>query len=134
EALGDTNGVLTRHSISDEENFIGSHLLLQAAQLIHHLVVDLETAGGIQDHHAVPGSPRLLYPRLRYANNVRSTTVSMNRDIELPSQGFQLVYRGRAIHVTRDQTCWAPLGLQLASELSGRGRLSGSLQPDHHHD
>src|SRR5690348_6671380 len=49
EALGDADSVLPGHSVRDEENLVGMNRVLEMIQLGHHLIVDLEATGGIDD-------------------------------------------------------------------------------------
>ena len=43
--------VLADHAVDDEEHFVRLGALLNVRQFGHQRVVDLQTAGGVEDHH-----------------------------------------------------------------------------------
>ena len=45
--------ILTRHRVNHEEGLIGINSILQAFNLLHHLLVDCQTTSGIDDHHII---------------------------------------------------------------------------------
>ena len=51
ERLGDVDGLLAGHRVDDEQRVVGVDTASRdAAQLVHQLGVDLEPAGGVDDH------------------------------------------------------------------------------------
>ena len=64
----ESNRVLAGHGVGDEENFLRIQDLLQRLHLVHQLLVDVQTAGGIDDEHVagvVDGlAPRFLHQAL----------------------------------------------------------------------
>ena len=55
ERLGGRDRVLAGHGVDDEERVVGRHGLADAADLVHHLGVDGEAAGGVDDDDVAPG-------------------------------------------------------------------------------
>src|SRR6185436_15669941 len=53
EGFGDVDRILPLHGIDDEERFNGIERGVQRADLLHHRVVDRETAGRIYDDDVV---------------------------------------------------------------------------------
>src|SRR5687768_13179246 len=60
EALRDLHGLLSRHAVDDEQDLVWTNRLLEALELRHHLVVDLQPAGRVDDDDTVPRSARLV--------------------------------------------------------------------------
>ena len=60
--------------------------------------------------------------------------VGVHRDVELLAERLELVDSGGTIDVARDETRWRLLALELARELGGGRRLTGTLKSDHHDD
>ena len=50
EALGSIHCVLTGHGVHNQHDFVGLDGLLDVLQLIHQSFIDVQTAGGIQEH------------------------------------------------------------------------------------
>ena len=135
EALRDLHRVLAGHPVGHEQDLVGMHRVLQAAQLVHHVLVDLQPARGVDDDHAIARAPRLLDAGARDLHDVLR-----RRDRRTP--GRRAACRAsRAGRSRRDGTRRAAiearlpsLALQLARELGGGGRLARALQPDQHDD
>ena len=58
EFVGRVDGVLSGHRIGDEQNFLRIEQPLERLHLLHQLVVDVETPGGIDDEHVAAGVDR----------------------------------------------------------------------------
>ena len=54
ELLSRVHRILTRHGVNHEQGLIGIHRLFQGSDLVHHLLVNSQTTGGIDDDHVVP--------------------------------------------------------------------------------
>ncbi len=108
--------------------------LFELRQLPHHLFVDLQPPGGVEDHHAIPLFPRLLDAVLRDPHDVLRVALDVDRDVELGAECLELVDGGRAVDVRRDHSRGTALAQELPREL-GRGRgFARSLEAHHHHD
>src|SRR5215208_726069 len=134
EALRDLHRVLPRHAVGDEQDLVRARLFLQSRQLPHHLVVDLEAAGGVDDDDAVAGALGLVHAVPDDAGDVLRVALGVDRDPQLGAQGLELVDGRGAVDVGGYEARRAPFGLELASELCRRGRFPGTLEPDHHYN
>ncbi len=135
EALRDLHRVLTGHAVGDEQDLVGVDRRLEPLQLVHHVVVDLQTAGGVDDDDAIARAARR--PRCRPCAIFTTSCVvaiGVDRNVELRAERLELVDGGGTIDVARDEPRLPAFALELARELRRGGRLSGTLQPDHHHD
>ena len=79
----DPHGILTGHAVGYEEDLIGMHSILHADQLAHHLFVDLQAPGGIENDHAVAGALSFLDPRLGDPDHVLRGPVGIDWHTEL---------------------------------------------------
>ena len=93
-------------------------------ELVHHLFVDLETAGGIHDHHAIAGSFCLLNPRLCDLHHVLGGAISINGNAELLAERFELIDRGGSVDVGGNESGRASFAKELLCELAGGSRFS----------
>ena len=57
---GGTHRVLPDHRVGDEQHFARLQFLLQIGQLVHQLVVDVQAAGGVDQHHIARRKLRFL--------------------------------------------------------------------------
>ncbi len=59
EGLGDGDRVLAGHGVDDEEDVVGVDRLGDLTDLLHQLLVDGQTAGGVDDDDVAAGRPGL---------------------------------------------------------------------------
>ena len=55
ECLSHIYCILTGHSVDNQEDFVRSHRLLDVLQLLHHLIIDMKSTGGVQYHDIMIG-------------------------------------------------------------------------------
>ena len=60
ERFGGLDGVLAGHRVDDEERVVGRHGAGDETHLLHHLGVDRQAAGGVDDHHVAAEALGLL--------------------------------------------------------------------------
>jgi hypothetical protein len=96
---------------------------LETLELLHHVVVDLQTASRVDDHDAVAGALGLLDAGLRDPNDVLRIALGIHWDVELRAERFELIDGGGPIDVARHETRRPILGFELSGELGGSGRL-----------
>ena len=130
--------VLSGHRIGDEQNFLRIEQPLQRLHLLHELVVDVQTAGGIDDEHVAAGvdglAPRFFGQpldgrRVRFAD-LAFVKIGLDRR----RHDFQLLARRGTVNVNRNQQRPVSAILEPVGELArGRG-FAGALQPRHQHD
>jgi hypothetical protein len=96
--------------------------------------VDLQTARGVHDDHAIAVARALLDAGLGDLHHVRACAIGVHRHVELGAERLELIDGRGAVHVGGNQARALALGLELAGQLGRRGRLAGALQADHHDD
>ena len=132
ECLGGVDRILAGHRVHYEQGFLRFDLILDIANLAHHVLVHGKTAGSIHNHHIesvflgmanrVPGN----------LHRVFFLALGEHRHADLLPQGFQLVDSRRTIDVGRHQQRFLVLlVLQEISQLGRVGRLTGTLQTRH---
>jgi hypothetical protein len=132
ECARDVHRVLALHRIDDEQRLRRLQHALELGDLAHHLLVDREAPGGIDDQHLVVAQSRVLVRRARDVGRILAGVRREKVHAGLRRDGFQLLDRRRAIDVARDDEHFFPLlVLQHARELADRRRLARSLQARH---
>ncbi|PRQ07407.1 hypothetical protein ENSA7_28710 [Enhygromyxa salina] len=131
ERLGGGHRVLADHRVDDQEDVGRVHARLDVLELGHERVVDRQATGGVIDDEVdalgggglggVAADVDRVGPGARKHGHAKPL-----------AQHLQLVDRGGAVDVGRDQHDRVTVLLQLARELAGRGGLTRALQPDHH--
>ena len=138
EALGNPHRVLPGHRVGHEQDLVRRHSLLDAPELGHHLVVDLQPAGRVHEHR--PG-PRLAGRLDRCGDQRRHVALRLggvgraeHRHFHPLAQLPQLLLRRRAVRVRGHQERRLLLALQPGGQLGPRGRLARALQAHQQHD
>ena len=135
ESLGCLDGILSGHGVHDEQCLGRMHGLMQGGNLVHQLLVDGQTAGGIDNDNAVSFALRSTDGVLRYDDGVLDTFLGIYGDIYLRAERLQLVDGGGTESVARhEQDLHPPLALDMVGELGGERGLTGSVQTGHQHD
>src|ERR1041385_3480602 len=106
---------------------------LEMLQLVHHLVVDLQSARRIEDHQPITLVERLSDTGPRDLHDVVGGTISVDRDIEIATERLQLIYGCGAIDVGGNESSRASFGLEFSRQFAGGCRFSGPLESDHHY-
>ena len=110
------------------------------ANLLHHLLVDRQTTGGVDDQHVLAEAAGLLQAPLGHRDRIalaRANDVvclGEHRNVDLATEGAQLLDGGRALKVCPYQQWVATLALEPAGELSRSCGLSRTLQARHEDD
>ena len=131
ERLGHADGVLAGHRVDDEEGVVGVDDLADPADLLHHLGIDGQAAGGVDDQHVLAQAAG--FGQTALGRGHRVARLAEHRDIDLPAEGAQLLHGGRALEVRTDEQGLAPLALEPAGQLGRVGGLAGALQAGHQH-
>ena len=132
ERLGDADRVLAGHRVDDEERVVRSDDAGDHPDLLHHLGVDGQAAGGVDDEHVAPEAAGLGEALGRRHHRVAG--LGEHRHVDLAAERAQLLDGGGALEVGADEQRLAALGLEPAGQLGGVGRLAGALQAGHQHD
>ena len=129
ESLGGVGGVLTRHGIHDEQGLMRRNRLVNAAHLSHHVSVDMQPPGGIDDEHVDEFESRVRQGRLGDFCGILIGAAREKTCSDLLRQGLQLIDRRRAVDVATDQQRFLALTLlEMSRELGGRRGLARPLQ------
>ena len=127
------HGVLTGHRVDDEERVVGLDRLGDLADLLHHLGVDREAAGGVDDEHVAAEAPGLGEARLRPCAPDRCGSLNTGTSIWRPSVRSCSTAAGRWRSAPTSSGL-AALLLNQRGQLGRVGRLAGALQAGHQHD
>ena len=121
--------VLPGHCVDDEEDLVRLSGRHDRFHFAHHLVVDVQPAGAVDDDRvrAVPACGGD-----RRGDVVRDATRldGHDRDAKLLAERAQLLDRGRPVNVGSDEERSAPLLSEDIRELRGGRRLSRALKAD----
>ena len=132
ERLGGLHRVLTGHRVDDEERVVGRHGAGDQADLLHHLGVDREAAGGVDDHDVATEPLGLLDPLERGEDRI--LRIGEHRHVDLTTERAELLDGGRTLEVGADEQRLAALRLEPQRQLAGGGGLAGALQTGHQDD
>ena len=134
EAPGDPHRLLSGHGVGDQKDFARFEHLLEARQLVHEGLVDLEPPRRV--HNENPGL-HLPGPAVGFPGNldrIRGPVFVVDRNSDLPSKHPQLVHRRGTVEVAGGEKSGPALALEPLCQL-GRGRgLPRALQPHQHDD
>ncbi len=137
ELLRGVDGVLAGHGVSHEENLLRVEELLEPLHLAHQILVDVQAAGGIHDQRVEAEVARFA-PRLcgEPFNECRAGGLALGValvDLRVDGLGndFELLARGRAVDVDRDEDGAVAALLEPRGQFAGCGRFSGALQSGH---
>ncbi len=132
EGLGGLDRVLTDHGVDDEEDVVRLGLALDRRQLLHEGLVDGEATGGVVDDGVALELARVGNGAVADVDGATARDRE-DRDVDLLAEDLELLDGAGALHVGGDeQALPVLLGLEVARELGGGGRLPGALQADHH--
>ena len=114
-AVATFDGLLAGHRVEDEQRVRRLDRVADALELVHQLLVDLEAAGGVDDHRVERGRrARARAPRV--AASTGSLRVgAVDRHADLRAELLELVDRGRALEVGGDEAGLAALLLRAAA-------------------
>ena len=134
EGAREVDRVLAGQRVGHQQRLVRPHPVAHRRELAHQLLVDVQPAGGIQDHHVEP----LARCGLERARGDRERRLARHDrqalDARLARQHRELLLRRRALHVERGEQRLLPLAGPEAQRELGAGRgLARALQPDHQH-
>ena len=101
--------------------------------LVHHLFVDVQAAGGIDDHHVVAVGLGLFD---RVPGNLDGVLdlLTVDGNIRLLAEHLELLDSGRSLQIVGDHQRMAALADQIAAQLGGRGGFATALETGQHDD
>ena len=131
ERLGHVDRVLAGHRVEHEQRVGGLDRVAHAHELVHQLGVDVQAAGGVDDHDVAPLLARLPHAPLGDVDRVGVGALLVDRHAGLRADGLQLVDGRRAVDVAGHQRRLLALLGQQPRELARRRRLARALQAAH---
>ena len=132
ELTGGIHGILTGHGIYNKQCFIRIDGVLDGLDFIHHLLIDGQTTGGIDNHQVISFCLGFLDGMQSNLNRILTIQLTINRYLHLLTQHLQLFDSGRTVYVTSYQQRLAVLlGLEHTGQLTGERSLTGTLQTGH---
>src|SRR4051794_28943250 len=135
ERLRGVHRVLADHRVDDEEDLVRGHRIADVSGLLHHLSVDTQTSGGVDDHDVVERSPRLLDTRAGHRHRVAHTVPGLrceHLDAGALTVDLQLVDSVRTLEIRGHEQRTVALILQPQRELRSQGGLTGALESGEH--
>ena len=132
ERLGDVGRLLADHRVDDEVDLVRLAELVDLLQLIHQIVVDLQSPGGVEDDRVAELFLRLDH---RIAADVdRVGRLAVDRHADLGAERLQLLDGTGALQVGCGEERLAAPRFEGEGELRGSRRFARPLQPAQHDD
>ena len=143
ERLGGGDGVLADHRVEHEQHLVGLDGVPDRGGLAHHLLVDAQPAGGVDDDHVEVLGVRLGEPGGRDGDRVTGRRLRLGAAV-CPGAGAKtatparspticswLTAPGRCRSQATSSGVW-PWPLQPVRQLAGQRGLTGALQAGQH--
>ncbi len=136
ERPGHVDGLLADHRVDHEQGLVAGAAaardLADPSRLPHHLLVHVQAAGGVDDHHVAAALTGLVQRLLRHGDGVARLDRRVDVDVGGLGVDPQLLDGGGALQVAGHQHRRAAPLRQQASQLARRGGLPGALQAGEH--
>ena len=130
---GEIGCFLTDHRIHHQQHLIRLHGGSDPNHLLHHVGVDLQTTGGVDQKRVETFFPGLGKTCRRNVFRFGVSTKTEHLDINLCTERLQLLNRGRSVHISTHHQRPSTLVLEVESELRCCRGLTSSLQTGHQH-
>ena len=124
----DVHGLLARHRVEDEQHVRRLRRPRNAPELLHQLLVDVQAAGGVEDHDV----EALLAGGIEAEPSCRDGIAAVEREdgkLDLLAELLELVDRRGALEIASDEAGPLSVSTQEETELRSGGRLSRALEP-----
>ncbi len=135
ERLGGVDRVLADHRVDDEEDLVGVDGVADVRGLLHHLGVDAEAAGGVDDHDVVQRALGLGHAGAGDRDRVADAVARLggeHLDADPLAVDLELVDGVGALEVGGHEQRAAALLLEPQRQLGGQRRLAGALEAGEH--
>ncbi|RMQ38992.1 Membrane protein [Pseudomonas syringae pv. actinidiae] len=135
ECLGGVSRILAGHGIDHEQRFGWFGCSVQRLNLAHHLDIDVQTTGGIDDDHVDELQPGFLDGSQGDIHRLLADIGREERHADVVGQGFKLLDGGGTVHVDRHHHHGFLFALfKEARQLASGGGLARTLQTGHEDD
>ena len=101
--LGAVDGVLAGHAVDDQVDLLRHALAVDPLELVHQLLVDVQPAGGVEDHGVGAELLGFADGGLADGDGILLRAIGVDGDVELLAEHVQLVDGGGALQVGGDQ-------------------------------
>ena len=118
ELVGHRDGVLARHGVHDQEHVMRPGLLLDGAELVEHLLVDVKASRRVENERRETPLGRLVAGRAADVHGL-PRFLAQHRNAELLAEPPQLLHRSGTVDVGRGEDGMLPLLLEVTGELGG---------------
>ena len=130
EFLRDRHGFLPGHGVENQNRLGGADGFVDGFDFVHKPVVYLESSGGVDNRPlgVVSGGGADAFGG--DFDGVARSSLRVNAGVDLAREGFELVYRRRALEVGGDERGGrARLRVEMPRELGGERRLARAVEP-----
>ena len=135
ELLGGVDCILTRHRVDHKERLVGLNSLLQGCYLIHHLLIDGQTTGSIDDDYIIVLGLGLTNSMLGNLNHILVVRLAIDWNAYRLAHHVQLLDSSRTVDVAGHQQRTLVLTIfQHLGKLTREGGLTRTLQTRHQND
>jgi len=123
KGFGGGDGILAGHAVGDKKNLRGGGGLLDTRHFRHHLLIDMETPGGVDDDRVEQVLARMIHGM---QGDRRSIPALFREDlnIEAAAEHPQLFDGRRAVNIGRGQQGSASFFAQMTGELARKSGLA----------
>src|SRR5690349_17354637 len=135
EGLRGVYRVLSDHRVNDEQDLLRLDGVPDRRGLVHHLGVDAEAPGRVDDHHVVLGPASEIDGVTRDLNRVTDSVAGLRgeyRDAGPLPYDLELGHCVGPLQISGDEHRSVTLLTEPVTELAREGRFSGALQPRQH--
>ena len=128
----DADRLLPRGSVEHEQNFARLNPVAKPDEFLHHCIIDLQPAGGVENDHVDAVRLGLGHRAVGDLEHVLLAAHQETWQTELLGQGFELIHRGGAVNIRANEQRFAILVGEQAGEFSAGGGFAGAVQAAHH--
>ena len=128
ERQRDVHGLLAGHGIEHEQDVRGLRRVPHLFELLHQLLVDVETSRGVENDRVDPLLGELLQAVTNDGHRVGAVLPSVDGNLNLAAELLELVDRRGPLQVGGDEPRDSTFVSQEQRKLGGGRRLAGALQ------
>ena len=134
ELLGGVDGVLAGHRVADQVDLVRRDRLGDLGHLRHHLLIDVQPAGGIDHDHILAVLLGIADAVFGDLDGVFGGLIGIDRNPGLFAEDFQLLDSGRSLQVVGDHQGMSAVRHEVLAQLGGGRRLAATLEAGQHDD
>ena len=127
------DGILTGHGIHHQQDLCRFHRIPDGHQFLHQRLIDMQPAGGIQEHQILTVAFGIFDAVLGDLHRV-SLSLLEHRQSQLTAHRFQLLDGRRTVHVAGHQQGIFTLAFHISCQFCAVGGLTCALQAHQHHN